>query len=172
MRTPQKSLFGLLFAACAAAATLPARAEPSGTALAYPLFDANRCLTGLRTLHEEGTVEFIWGCAEKKIITISCVFDRAGYSGLGPRFARPGWHCNHPLPVLGDEKADRVSDVAVGDPRGRSVWAACAVPDLGEFAARVKPYHGTACYRAMIGIGAAVSRTGRHPAEVAAEFLQ
>ncbi len=146
-------------------------AEPAGAPIDHALFDANHCLTDIRPSREESAVEFHWGCAEKKLITISCVFDRTGYLGLGPGFARPGWHCNHPLPVLADEDGRRISDVAVGDPQGRSVWAACAVADLGDFAARAKPYHETACYRAMIRIKTAVNRDGRDPAAAAAEIL-
>jgi hypothetical protein len=119
-----------LLAVCAAVTTATARAEPAGTPIDHPLFDANHCLTDIQPSREESAVEFHWGCAEKKLITISCVFDRTGYLGLGPRFARPGWHCNHPLPVLEDENGHRISDVAIGDPHGRSVWAACAVADL------------------------------------------
>ena len=166
-----RSLDRLLLAACSAAIVSAVRAEPSGTLINHPLFDANSCLTDIEPSRGGSVVEFHWGCAEREIITISCVFDRTGYLGLGPSFARPGWHCNYPLPVLEDEKGDRISDVAIGDPHGRSVWAACVVTDLGDFAARVKPYHGTACYRAMIKIERAVNRTGRHPSEVADEIL-
>jgi hypothetical protein len=35
----------------------------------------------------------------------------------------------------------------------------------------VKPYHGTACYRAMIKISRAVNRAGRNPDAVGAEIL-
>ncbi len=171
MRPLPRSLPSLLLAVCAAATTPSARAEPGGTPIDHPLFDANHCLTDIQPSREESAVEFHWGCAEKTLITIYCVIDRTGYLGLGPRFARPGWHCNHPLPVQEDEKGHRISDVAIGDPHGRSVWAACAVADLGNFAARVKPYHGTACYRAMIRIGKAVNRAGRDPGAVAAEIL-
>ncbi len=171
MRPLPRSLPSLLLAVCTAATTPSARAEPDGTPIDHWLFDANHCLTDIQPSREESAVEFHWGCAEKKLITISCVFDRTGYLGLGPRFARPGWHCNHPLPVQEDEKGHRISDVAIGDPHGRSVWAACAVSDLGDYAARVKPYHGTACYRAMIKIGTAVNRAGRDPVAVAAEIL-
>jgi len=166
-----RSQYSLVLAVCTAAIISTAVAEPSSTPIDHPLFDANPCLTDIQRLRQGSVVEFHWGCAEKKLITISCVFDRTGYLGLGPSFARPGWHCNYPLPVLEDEKGDRISDVAIGDPHGRSVWAACVVTDLGDFAARVKPYHGTACYRAMIKIERAVNRTGRHPSEVADEIL-
>jgi hypothetical protein len=160
----------MLRAVCAATIISAARAEPNGMPIDHPLFDANPCLTDIQPSREGSAVEFHWGCAEKTIITISCVFDRTGYLGLGPSFARPGWHCNHPLPVLEDEQGDRISDAAIGDPHGRSVWAACIVTDLGDFAARVKPYHGTACYRALIKIGRTVNRTGRDPSAVAAEI--
>ncbi|UCH74634.1 MAG: hypothetical protein JSU82_01905 [Rhodospirillales bacterium] len=151
--------------------TASALAEPAGAPIDHALFDANHCLTEIRASVEESAVEFHWGCPETELITISCVFDRTGYLGLGPDFARPGWHCNHPLPVLEDEDGRRISDIAVGDPHGRSVWAACAVAELGDFAARAKPYHGTACYRAMIAIKTAVNRDGRDPAAVAADIL-
>ena len=165
----RNALAGLLLAVGASA--IPAAgAEPAGAPIGLKLFDANHCLIDIRPSREERAVEFRWGCADSRLITISCVFDRTGYPGLGARFTRPGWHCNHPLPVLEDETGQRISDVAVGDPLGRSVWAACVVADLGAFAARVKPYHGTACYRAMIAIGAEVNRTGRDPRAVAAEM--
>ena len=166
----RNALAGLLLAVGASA--IPAAgAEPAGAPIGLKLFDANHCLIDIRPSREERAVEFRWGCADSRLITISCVFDRTGYPGLGARFTRPGWHCNHPLPVLEDETGQRISDVAVGDPLGRSVWAACVVADLGAFAARVKPYHGTACYRSMIAIGAEVNRTGRDPRAVAAEML-
>ncbi len=160
-----------LLALSGAAITPATGAEPAGTAIDHALFDANHCLTDIRPSREESAVEFHWGCAGIKLITISCVLDRTGYLGLGPRFARPGWHCNHPLPVLADETGRRISDVAISDPGGPAVWAACAVADLGEFASRPKPYHRTACYRAMIAIGKAVNGTGRDPQAVAEELL-
>lgn len=163
-------LTGLTFTAFTIAVAAPARAEPAGLPIDNPLFDANHCLIDVQPSREENAVAFRWGCPEKKLITLSCVFDRTGYLGLGRRFARPGWHCNHPLPVFPDEKGMRISDVAVSDPQGLPVWAACAVADLGGFAARVKPYHGTRCYRAMIRISATVNRTGKDPRVVAAEL--
>ncbi len=171
MTPPPRLVHGLLLAICAAAATGAARAEPAGTPIDHPLFDANHCLSEIRPSREASAVEFHWGCPERNLVTISCVFDRTGYLGLGPEYARPGWHCNHPLPVLDDENGRRISDVAVSEPRGRPVWAACAVADLGDFAARDKPYHATPCYRAMIQIATAVNRTGRDPRAVAAEVL-
>ena len=108
--------------AVGAAVVIPAAgAQPAGTPIGFKLFDANHYLTAIRPSREEGAVEFHWGCADSRLITISCVFDRTGYPGLSPRFAQPGWHCNHPLPVLEAERGHRISDVAVGDPRGRSV---------------------------------------------------
>lgn len=171
MRPGVRCLAGLLLALSGAAITPATGAEPAGTAIDHALFDANHCLTAIRPSPEESAVEFHWGCAKMKLITISCVRDRTGYLGLGPRFARPGWHCNHPLPVLADETGRRISDVAISDPGGPAVWAACAVADLGEFASRPKPYHRTECYRAMIAIGKAVNGTGRHPDAVAGELL-
>jgi hypothetical protein len=154
-----------------AAITPATGGEPAAMPLDHAFFDANHCLTEIRPSRTDSAVEFHWGCKGLKLITISCVFDRTGYPGLGPRFARPGWHCNHPLPVLADETGRRISDVAVGDPDGPAVWAACAVTDLGDFASRAKPYHGTACYRAMIAITGAVNRNGRDPQAVAEELL-
>ena len=152
-------------------AALPAHAETVGAPLAHAPFDANDCLKAIRPSPAESSVEFHWGCPKKKLVTMSCIFDRAGYQGLGPDFARPGWHCNYPLPVLTDQNGRRVSDVAVGDVRGRAVWAACAVTDLGDFAVPSKPYHSSACYRLMMRIKSVVNRTGRDPAAVAAEVI-
>ncbi len=171
MRSLRRCLAGLMLALSGAAMTAAIGAEPAGTAIDHVFFDANHCLTAIRPARAESAVEFHWGCKESRLITLSCVLDRTGYLGLGPRFARPGWHCNHPLPVLADETGRRISDVAVGDLDGPAVWAACAVADLGDFASRPKPYHGTACYRAMIAIGKAVNGTGRDPQAVAAEIL-
>ena len=171
MRPRVRCLAGLMLVLSGAAIIPAIGAEPAGTAIDHALFDANHCLTAIRPSPEESAVEFHWGCAKMKLITISCVLDRTGYLGLGPRFARPGWHCNHPLPVLADETGRRISDVAISDPGGPAVWAACAVADLGEFASRPKPYHRTECYRAMIAIGKAVNGTGRHPDAVAGELL-
>ena len=171
MRPRSRCLAGLMLALSGAATTPATGGEPAGTAIDHALFDANHCLTAIRPSRGESAVEFHWGCAKMKLITISCVFDRTGYLGLGPRFARPGWHCNHPLPVLADETGRRISDVAISDPDGPAVWAACAVTDLGDFASRPKPYHGTACYGAMIAITGVVNDTGRDPQMVADELL-
>ncbi len=171
VRVGARYLAAAVLAACAAPAAPGARAGPAGTPIAHPLFDANHCLTDIRPSRTESAVEFHWGCAGKNLVTISCVFDRTGYLGLGPEYARPGWHCNHPLPVLEDEAGRRISDVAASDPQGPPVWAACTVPDLGDFATREKPYHATPCYRALIEIAATVNRTGRDPRAVAAEVL-
>lgn len=143
----------------------------NGRPIEHALFDANDCLDAVRPVPWDSAIEFHWSCPARELVTISCVFDRFGYHGLGPEFAEPGWHCNHPLPVLEDEGGARISDVAIGDTRGRYVWAACAVTDLGDFAERVKPYHSTACYRALIGIKRAVNREGRDPEAAAAEIL-
>ena len=151
--------------------SLNALAEPAGTPIVHALFDANQCLIDIAPSTNDDGIAFRWGCPSRNLITVSCVFDRTGYLGLGSRFARPGWHCNRPLPVLPDEDGNRVSDVAVSDPQGAPVWAACAVADLGDFSARTKPYHGTACYRALIRISDTVNRTGRDPRGVAAEVL-
>ena len=156
MRPLSRSLFAVLLAACAAAAPA-AGAEPAAGPIVYAPFDANHCLTGIRPSREESAVEFHWGCAGKNLITISCVFDRTGYQGLGPGFARPGWHSNHPLPALADDDGRPRSDVAVAD--------------LGGFAVREKPFHRPACWRAMIRIKNTVNRTGRAPAAAAAESV-
>ena len=156
-----------IFGACAGAA---AWAEPAATPIDHPLFDANHCLTEIQRAAADGAVRFHWGCPKLKLITISCVYDGTGYLGLGRAFAQPGWHCNHPLPVLPDAQGLRVSDVAVGEPQGAPVWAACAVAELGEFSVREKPYHRSACYRALLRISRTVNRTGRSPREVAAEI--
>lgn len=170
VRALPRCLVGVTLTVCVAAVGTTARAETAGLPIDHPLFDANHCLIDIQPSREESGVAFRWGCPEKKLITLSCVFDRTGYLGLGPRFARPGWHCNHPLPVLPDEQGMRISDVAVSAPKGLPVWAACAVADLGDFVGRVKPYHGTACYRAMSRISGTVNRTGRNPRVVAAEI--
>ena len=151
----------LLAAVAVCAGLVPPAAGGDGAAeiedapLHHPLFDANHCLDGVT--RQGRAVEFHWGCPGKHLITIACVFDIAGYPGSG----RPGWHCNHPLPVLEDEHGRRISDVAVGNPGGRAVWAACATAGLGRFADPVKPYHGTPCNRAMLGIKEAVNARGQ-----------
>ena len=161
---------GLLAALALSAGLAPpaagggARADPGDAPLDHPLFDANHCLAGVTRL--AGSVEFRWGCPAKHLITIACVFDGTGYPGPG----RPGWHCNHPLPVLEDEHGRRISDVAVGSTGGRAVWAACAVSGLGRFQDPVKPYHGSRCHRAMLGIKEAVNAGGRDPGRAAAEI--
>ena len=147
----------------------PGRAE--GGPITHRLFDANHCLDRIQRRAGKGTVVFYWKCPEAKMITMSCVMDRAGYPGLGPRFARPGWHCNYPLPVPGGPGEERAGDVAVGDVTGQAHWAACFVASYGDFAAREKPYHRTPCWRAMRDITQAVRRHGRDPAAVARELL-
>ncbi len=137
----------------------------------HPLFDANHCLRKIERLVGKGTVVLHWNCGKAKLITMSCVYDRTGFGGLGPRFARPGWHCNYPLPVLADERGERASDVAVGDVGGPAYWAACFVASYGEFASRAKPYHRTPCWQALREIGRAVRRDGRSPAEAARDLL-
>ncbi|HEX9808842.1 MAG TPA: hypothetical protein VGC25_04470 [Alphaproteobacteria bacterium] len=154
----------LVIAGAPAAGAAPR--PPDGKPLAHPLFDANHCLEGIARRPVRGTVEFRWGCGEARMVTMSCVNDRAGYHGLGPGFARPGWHCNHPLPVMAQGGA-RASDVAVGDVAGEAVWAACFVAEYGDFAAREKPYHATPCWRALRAIGEAVNRDGLSPVEAA-----
>ena len=139
--------------------------------ITHPLFDANHCLRRIERLVDKGTVVLHWNCGKDKLITMSCVYDRTGYGGLGPQFARPGWHCNYPLPVLADDRGERASDVAVGDVSGPASWAACFVASYGDFSSRHKPYHRTPCWRALRKIGRAVRRDGRSPAEVARDLL-
>lgn len=158
---------GSILPCCGAAGQDGSR--PGDAPLAHRLFDANRCLERIERSPQTGTVVFHWGCGAARMIAMSCVHDRAGYPGLGPHFARPGWHCNHPLPVL--DEVGRASDVAVGDVAGRAVWAACFVAGYGDFESRKKPYHGTPCWRALRGIGRAVNRTRRSPGEVAPDIL-
>ena len=137
----------------------------------HPLFNANHCLRRIERLIDKGTVVLHWKCGAAKLITMSCVHDRTGYGGLGPRFARPGWHCNYPLPVLADDRGERASDVAVGDVSGPAYWAACFVASYGDFASRQKPYHRTPCWQALRGIHRAVRRDGRSPAAAARDLL-
>ena len=139
--------------------------------ITHPLFNANHCLRRIERLVDKGTVVLHWNCGEAKLITMSCVYDRTGYGGLGPRFARPGWHCNYPLPVLADDRGERASDVAVGDVTGPAYWAACFVASYGDFSSRRKPYHRTPCWRALREIGRTVGRGGRSPPEAARDLL-
>ena len=162
---------GAAIIAWAAATSVAAPAELEGKPIDHALFDANHCLIAVVPSPDDNGLAFRWGCPDKKLVTMSCVFDRTGYLGLGARFARAGWHCNRPLPALPDENGARVSDVAVSDPQGPPVWAACAVDDFGRFDERPKPYHGTDCYRAMIRMSDTVNRTGRDPHDVATEVL-
>ena len=153
--------------AAAAVASGPADGEP----ITHRLFDANHCLGNIQRRADKGTVEFHWKCGRAKMITMSCVMDRAGYQGLGPRFARPGWHCNYPLPIAVGPGEERAGDVAVGDVTGKAYWAACFVAGYGDFASREKPYHRTPCWRAMRDISRAVGQHGRDPTAVARELL-
>lgn len=157
----------LILAGAGTSAAGPGRAGDAP--LVHRLFDANHCLERIERSEMRGTVVFRWGCGAARMITMSCVHDPAGYHGLGPRFARPGWHCNYPLPVL--EDSGRASDVAVGDVSGPAVWAACFVAEYGDFAAREKPYHRTRCWRALRDVGRAVNRDGLDPAAVARGIL-
>lgn len=133
--------------------------------IVHRLFDANHCLQRIERSEPTRTVVMHWGCGAEKMISMTCVYDRLGYQGLGPEFARSGWHCNYPLPVLVDEWGSRASDVAVGDVGGPVYWAACFVSDYGAFDARVKPYHGSGCWKALRRIGEAVRRQRSSPAE-------
>lgn len=153
----------------------PVSANASGPRDAEPIphrmFDANHCLKGIERSARTSTVVMRWGCGRAKFISMSCVFDRSGYGGLGPKFAKPGWHCNYPLPVLAEDGGKRASDLAVGDVSGAVYWAACFVASYGAFATRDKPYHRTPCWKALRDIGRAVKRSGRNPADVAGDLL-
>ncbi len=142
-----------------------------GEPITHRLFDANHCLGRIQRRADRGTVEFHWKCATAKMITMACVFDGAGYPGLGQQFARPGWHCNYPLPIATGAGEERAGDVAVGDVTGKAYWAACFVASYGDFASREKPYHRTGCWRAMRDITRAVRQHRRDPALVARELL-
>lgn len=161
--------FALVFGlgSVSASASGPTGAEP----IPHPMFDANHCLTGIERSARTSTVVMRWGCGTARFISMSCVFDRSGYGGLGPKFAKPGWHCNYPLPVLAEDGGERASDLAVGDVSGAVYWAACFVASYGDFAARDKPYHRTPCWKALRDIGRAVKRSGRSPADVAGDLL-
>ena len=158
---------GIGWGAASAAVSGPADGQP----IVHRLFDANHCLGRIQRRADRGTVVFNWKCGKARLITMSCVMDRAGYQGLGRRFARPGWHCNYPLPVPIGPGAERAGDVAVGDVGGYAYWAACFVSSYGDFASRQKPYHRTPCWRAMRDIWQAVRRHGRNPAAVARDLL-
>ncbi len=101
---------------------------------------------------------------------MECVYDKAGYRDLGPQYSPPGWHCNWPLPALRLDGVNRIADVAVGSVGGKVAWAACFVSSYGDFNSRNKPYHDTACFRALQKIHRIVNQTQRDPNEVAKEL--
>ncbi len=136
-----------------------------------PLFDANHCMERTKTFPSGDGVDFYWGCGEQKYITMECVIDRAGFQDLGPHYSPPGWHCNWPLPVVKLDGVHRIADVAVGSVGGEMAWAGCFVLSYGDFSSRQKPYHHTACYRALEKIHTIVNQTQRDPNEVVREVL-
>lgn len=165
-----RTLHCTLFLACILCPLLAFSASSwDSRSIRGPLFDANHCLQGVRLSSETETVEFLWACGESRLITMSCVFDLAGYRAFGSERPPPGWHCNRPLPVLKDGIGARISDVAVRSADRRVVWAACFVDDYGEPNVREKPYHDTACYRAMMTVQREVNETQRDPVKIAAE---
>lgn len=154
--------------------TGPAMADPRWQAgkIDHRLFDASDCMEKIKTFPSGDGVDFYWGCGDKKYITMECVVDRAGYHDFGPQYSPPGWHCNWPLPALKLDGVNRIADVAVGSVGGKVAWAACFVNSYGDFNSRKKPYHDTACYRALKRIHRIVNQTQRDPNEVARELPQ
>jgi hypothetical protein len=138
----------------------------------HHLFNANHCMEKIRTTPSGDGVDFYWGCGDQKYITMECVVDRAGFRELGPQFSPPGWHCNWPLPVLKLDGINRIADVAVGSVGGEMAWGGCFVHSYGDFGSREKPYHQTACYRALVKIHRIVNQTRRNPNNVAKEVLR
>ena len=138
----------------------------------HHLFDANHCMEKTETYPSGDGVDFHWGCGDQKYITMECVVDRAGFRDMGPQYSPPGWHCNWPLPVLKLDGVIRIADVAVGRAGGEVAWAGCFVHSYGDFSSPEKPYHRTACYRALVKIHRIVNQTQRDPNKVAEELLQ
>ncbi len=138
--------------------------------VANRLFDANHCME--RIVPSGDGVAFHWGCGDRKLVSMECVYDAAGFRDLAPTFAPRGWHCNRPLPKIAIEGNGRIGDVAVRSVGDGVAWAACFVESYGDFATREKPYHGTACYRALMRLHEEVNRTQRNPGEVAREILR
>ncbi len=136
------------------------------------LFDANHCLQRVQTAPSGESVEFYWGCGEKKYVTMECVYDKEGYLDLGLQYLSAGWHCNWPLPTLRLDGVSRIADVAVRSAGDEVAWAACFVESYGDFNSRKKPYHDTACYRALQRIHTIVNQTQRDPREVAKDLLK
>ncbi|MFQ5852355.1 MAG: hypothetical protein ACE5JU_17460 [Candidatus Binatia bacterium] len=136
------------------------------------LFDANHCMERTKTFPSGDGVDFYWGCGDKKYITMECVYDNAGYRDLGSHYPPAGWHCNRPLPALKLDGVNRIADVAVRSVGEKVAWAACFVDSYGDFNSSKKPYHNTACYRALERIQRIVNQTQRNPNEVAKELLR
>ena len=136
------------------------------------LFDANHCMevAGIDPIGVR--VVFYWGCGDRKIVSMECVYDGMGYRDIASALAPEGWHCNRPLPKIRLGGPHRVGDVAVRSVGGKATWAGCFVDSYGDFDSRENPYHGTACYRALLQIQTTVNRTQRSPSEVAKEILE
>jgi len=149
-----------------------ATAWAEGSEMDHPLFDANHCLERIQTTPSGDTVEFYWGCGEKKYLTMECVYDKAGYQDLRPDYSAAGWHCNWPLPTLRLDGVSRIADVAVRSAGDEVAWAACFVESYGDVNSPKKPYHDTACYRALLRIHTIVNQTQRDPREVAKNLPQ
>ncbi len=143
-----------------------------GSEMDHPLFDANHCLEQIQTPPAGDTIEFYWGCGEKKYLTMECVYDKAGYQDLGHPYSPAGWHCNWPLPTLKLDGVSRIADVAVRSAGDEVAWAACFVESYGDFNSPKKPYHDTACYRALQRIHTIVNQTQRDPRQVAKNLPQ
>jgi hypothetical protein len=135
------------------------------------LFDANHCMEKIKIAPSGDGIDFYWGCGDKKYITMECAVDRH-YQRLTPRYPAAGWHCNRPLPVLKLDGVNRIADVAVGGVGEKAAWAGCFIDSYGDFNAREKPYHKTACYRALERIQSIVNQTQRDPHDVAKELLR
>jgi hypothetical protein len=144
----------------------------NGSEIDHPLFDANHCLERFQTTPSGDTVEFYWGCGETKYITMECVYDNAGYQDLGRQYLPGGWHCNWPLPALRLDGVSRIADVAVRSAGKEKAWAGCFVNSYGDFNSPKKPYHDTACYRALQRIHTIVNQTQRDPRKVAKDLLK
>ena len=141
------------------------------TSIDNRLFDANHCLKTIKISPSGEGMDFHWGCGEKKYITMECAIDIAAQHHSAQN-STAGWHCNRPLPVLKLDGVNRIADVAVGRVGNKAAWAGCFVDSYGDFNSREKPYHSTACYRALATIQRIVNQTQRDPKEVAKELLE
>ena len=135
------------------------------------LFDANHCLERITVSPLGDRIDFHWGCGDEKYITMECAIDRH-YQRPAPSQSSDGWHCNRPLPVLKLDGVNRIADVAVGSVGKKTAWAGCFIDSYGDFDAREKPYHKTACYRALVRIQRIVNQTQRDPNDIAKELLR